>query len=325
MRDGFIKIAFGLCFAIGLTAAVRGQNSGTFPSGGGVCGSDTQLQYNNAGACGGTTGVTYTGVGQLTYAGGTITASTPARTSTQTWNNGAVTFILDNDAVTATASATLSRLKSWNVGGSEVAGVVKDGSVFADAGLYKSATKSFNGSALYGIAMFNGNIDFYADNNGAGGTVSMRDPGNSAVPGVAVRSNSAFMFSGSTSSSATAPDTGLGRNAAGVVEVSSATAGAFRELKLRSLITGGTVPGISGCSAGTQAGGATAGSYVSGTTGSCAVTLTFAFTAPAGWNCNANNQTTANLIRQTGGSTTTAVITGVTVTSDVISFMCMAY
>lgn len=121
------------------------------------------------------------------------------------------------------------------------------------------------------------------------------------------------------------PDTGTARNAAGVTEFNNGRNGTFREAKLRSLIVGGTVPGISGCSAGTQTGGGTAGTYASGTTGVCTVTLTFAFTAPTGWNCSANNQTTANLIRQTGGSTTTAVIAGTTVSGDVVSFGCMAY
>lgn len=121
-------------------------------------------------------------------------------------------------------------------------------------------------------------------------------------------------------------DTGLGRNAAGVVEVNTGTAAAYRELKIRSIISGGTVPGISGCTAGTQVGGGTAGTFVSGTTGACTVVLTFAFTAPNGWACSASDRTTpANLISQSASSTTTCTITGTTVASDVISFMAMAY
>lgn len=121
-------------------------------------------------------------------------------------------------------------------------------------------------------------------------------------------------------------DTGLKRNAAGVVEVNNATGAAYRELKLRSLISGGTVPGISGCSAGTQTGGGTVGTFASGTTGTCTVTLTFAFTAPTGWNCLANDRTTpADLIGQTSSTTTTCVLSGTTVSGDVIGFTAVAY
>lgn len=123
-------------------------------------------------------------------------------------------------------------------------------------------------------------------------------------------------------------DTGLTRGAAGQVNVNdgSITATNYRDLKLRSLISGGTVPGISGCTAGTQTGGGTAGTYSSGTTGTCTVTLTFALTAPTGWACTQNDLTTpADVQKQSASSTTTATITGTTVTADVINFACTAY
>ena len=53
----------------------------------------------------------------------------------------------------------------------------------------------------------------------------------------------------------------------------------------------GTVPGISGCSAGTQTGGAIAGTFTIGAT-SCSVTLSFAMTAATGWSCHINDRTT---------------------------------
>jgi hypothetical protein len=91
----------------------------------------------------------------------------------------------------------------------------------------------------------------------------------------------------------------------------------------------GTKFTASGCSNTTTVGGATAGSFASGTTGACTVTITFgdSMTATNGWACFAADQTTpANLISQkSGGSTTTAVFTGTTVSGDVISFGCMAY
>lgn len=130
----------------------------------------------------------------------------------------------------------------------------------------------------------------------------------------------------STSGVSGSKDTGLFRNAAGVVEVNSGTGAAYREIKYRSAISGGTVPGISGCTAGTQVGGGSAGTFVSGTTGACTVVLTFAFTAPNGWVCHANDLSTpANLISQSARTTTTCTVTGTTVSGDVISFLAIAY
>lgn len=61
-------------------------------------GSDTQVQFNDAGVFGGDAGLTYnkttdllTAV-RLTVATGTITASAPAITVTQTWNNSGINF-----------------------------------------------------------------------------------------------------------------------------------------------------------------------------------------------------------------------------------------
>lgn len=65
------------------------------------------------------------------------------------------------------------------------------------------------------------------------------------------------------------------------------------------------------------------GTIVSATTGSCASTITFVGpAAPIGWNCSISNSTTANLIRQTGSTTTTATFTGVTVSGDVLLYSC---
>ncbi len=92
------------------------------------------------------------------------------------------------------------------------------------------------------------------------------------------------------------------------------------------LSSAGTVPGISGCSAGTQTGGAVGGTFASGTTGACNVTLTLAVTATTGYACFAQNVTTpANPYVQSGGTTTTATFTGTTVSGDVIRYFCFAY
>lgn len=96
------------------------------------------------------------------------------------------------------------------------------------------------------------------------------------------------------------------------------------------VISGGTKFTISGCSATTTIGGATAGTFASGTTGTCTVVINMngatGATAPNGWACSASDRTTpANLISQSASSTTTCTITGTTVSGDVISFLATAY
>lgn len=81
-----------------------------------------------------------------------------------------------------------------------------------------------------------------------------------------------------------------------------------------------------GCSP--VAGGATAGTFTVTTTGVSTPVVTMGgsgFTATAGFVCSAQNQTTANLMRQTASSTTTATFSGTTVSGDTISFVCHGY
>jgi len=53
-----------------------------------------------------------------TLAGGTVTASSPVLTTTQTWNNAAVTFAGKVTNITDTASASDSLIEDWQIGGS---------------------------------------------------------------------------------------------------------------------------------------------------------------------------------------------------------------
>lgn len=91
-------------------------------------------------------------------------------------------------------------------------------------------------------------------------------------------------------------------------------------------IAGTTTFTATGCTNSTLVGGATTGSYHSGTTGTCTVVVTTGLTAPNGWACFANDlTTTADTIKQTASSATTATLAGTTVSGDVINFGCMAY
>ncbi len=95
-----------------------------------------------------------------------------------------------------------------------------------------------------------------------------------------------------------------------------------------SYSSGGTTFRVSGCSASSPLGGATAGRFTSGAKGNCTATITMggSQTAPHGWTCWANDLTTpADVIHQTGGSTTTAILKGAMASGDLVNFGCLAY
>lgn len=87
--------------------------------------------------------------------------------------------------------------------------------------------------------------------------------------------------------------------------------------------TGGGAINVTGCGLTGATGKAYTGKFVSGTTGTCTVTITPGPTATTGFFCKANNLTTpANVFVQTATNTTTATMVGATTTSDVINFSC---
>lgn len=86
----------------------------------------------------------------------------------------------------------------------------------------------------------------------------------------------------------------------------------------------GTATTCTGATIGTGS-KANAGFVTATTTGVSTVVVTFPFTAATGWAISVSNNTTANLVRQSASSTTTATFTGTTVTGDVLSYVAMAY
>lgn len=78
-----------------------------------------------------------------TLATGTITASDPALSVTQTWNNSGVTFVAKDTNITDSASAAASILERWRVGGVEMASIRKDG-LLTTAGGISSTTGVFS-------------------------------------------------------------------------------------------------------------------------------------------------------------------------------------
>ena len=88
------------------------------------------------------------------------------------------------------------------------------------------------------------------------------------------------------------------------------------------------ITGTNCTSVGTQKGGNLAGSLIVTTSGSCsaAITLTFAVSAPNEYRCLGGDETHSAGFIQTGGSATTAILSGTASTSgDKVSWICVAY
>jgi hypothetical protein len=83
---------------------------------------------------------------------------------------------------------------------------------------------------------------------------------------------------------------------------------------------------VSGCGLTSNVGGASAGKFASGTTGTCTVVITPGLTTTNGYFCRAYDQTTpANVINVTGSGTTFCTISGTTTTGDVIVWHAIAF
>lgn len=101
-------------------------------------------------------------------------------------------------------------------------------------------------------------------------------------------------------------------------------------MTLGQWLSASAVPSVSGSGAVLGAGSnVLGGTFTTTTTGAMTVTLTFPGSDPApahGYACNFSDRTTANLMRQTSTSTTTAVVQGASVAGDVIQYSgCTAY
>lgn len=109
-----------------------------------------------AGALTGVTALTMsgalTGATQLSATGGTVTASTPVVTATQTWNSGGVTFTGLKLNVTDTASAAASLLADLQVGGVSKFKVTKAGQVLVPDGT--AAVPSFGSASNPDTGLF---------------------------------------------------------------------------------------------------------------------------------------------------------------------------
>jgi hypothetical protein len=93
-----------------------------------------------------------------------------------------------------------------------------------------------------------------------------------------------------------------------------------------SFVASGTHFTASGCAAvAFGSAGPTSGSLQIRSGGACSIVITMggSMAAPTGWSCSVNDETTANLWRETGSTTTTVTIAGTGVANDVIAVGCI--
>jgi hypothetical protein len=94
-------------------------------------------------------------------------------------------------------------------------------------------------------------------------------------------------------------------------------------------VSGGTTFTVNGCGAKETIGGAAAGTFKSGTNGTCKAVITIngatGMAAPHGWACSGNNLSSIHLVHQIASTTATATLTVKTAVGDIISFYCMGY
>lgn len=282
-------------------------------------------QDNNLWATGRGAIITYDGTAATALVA-TLVSDTPTNGQVPTWNTGGtITWETPVASLTNfTCSATPTTCVVYDSAGTSKLGV-RLGATAAD-GDESFFIHAANDTALLSIQRQSNRMVINAENKtylafGVGGTDFFSVSGGDGF----LRIPAAYGFCATVGSATTTADTCLHRNAAGVWEINDSNNATYRDLKLRTTIMAGTTPSTpSGC--GTAiAGGNNAGTITSGTTGACTPVVTFAFTAPAGWACAIANQTTANLIRQTASTTTTATFSGTTVSGDVLVYHCHAY
>jgi hypothetical protein len=147
--------------------------------------------------------------------------------------------------------------------------------------------------------------------------------------GVTAESGSPFNWSNTGGDPSATKDTGLSRVSAGIVGVGNGTNGSVAGLlETEAIISAGGHPtGTTGtCTASSFVGGFTAGTFSSATCAGGTYILSGLPTAPNGYACIAQDQTTpADTVKQTANGTSSVTFTATTVSSDVVAFHCMAF
>jgi hypothetical protein len=285
----------------------------------------------------------------LTGTGATVTASTPLIDVSQTWNNSSVAFTGIKENITNTASrydaSGISLLLDLSVGGNGVFQVTRTGNLI----IGQSWANMWGGAVGGGLELLiqglsNGPADILLNGLNAPMYLSTYNFGSDAffdITSGGVNSGSSYLqisatkhgmraaqilgWAASTDAEA-ALDTGLRRNAAGIVEVNNgtacSTASNCRDLTLRHLIASGTAPSIGTCGTGTLATGSsdTSGRFTA--TGATACTITFGTT----FGGNSADCTIANMTADRGNvsaaSSTAFTVSNLT-DGDVVAYHCV--
>lgn len=191
------------------------------------------------------------------------------------------------------------------------AGAISGTSLVLSGGLSGATSLSTTGTVTIG------NAGFFQTTSRA----NMSSPADGVwlMQNAAVNNFDRLQFGGTTSSFPS-----LKRSGAGLT-VRLADDSADTTITASVYVAGGAVPAVSSGTIGPGSKNA-AGFITSTTTGAYTGILTFSgFTATTGWSCSINNGTTANVMLQSGSSTTTATFTGTTVTGDVLRYVCVPY
>ena len=212
--------------------------------GGSPAGSSGNLQYNNAGAFGAVTSSSVSGA-DITL-GGSLTSTLGTFVSGVANGASAVAFKFNTPSYTTSGALLRS---TQNNGGSKES-LDKDGTLTVGNGTtnYIALNGGLNDPYI-SIKCINGNIGVLGMDNGYGTYMYPGPAGggqNSAIynnsSGAMLGSARSFGWASSANPISQAMVTGIGLNATGVVEINNGTLGAFRDLKLRSLISsGGTI------------------------------------------------------------------------------------
>lgn len=272
--------------------------------------------------------------------------TTPTANRTITFPDASITVARSDAAQTLTGVQTISttsgdiaRLQTTNATGGYL--YFYDAANSTTRGLFGYGSTLFTNAAISDVG-FRTAGGFIMGLNGAVGGY-MNSAGDFAI-----RAGRSFAFSSNAEDANQTLDTGLARNAAGVVEINNGTAGTLRDLKLRdlyfpALAFSTTAPTVTsaGTSPSITASNGTAAFIVNVGTGGTATDIVLAMpTANAGWICHANNitATAANradqAVRQTASTTTSVTLQNQTVStgaalaftaSDVVRCQCTAY
>lgn len=202
-----------------------------------------------------------------------------------------------------------------------IPGFTSTGQIFLPDGTTVHPALSFTDATGIGFSFLNTNAAKFS----AGGADLLRFDANF---GLGLLNGTWLQFYTGTGS----PNASISNPSAGVTQFGTTTNNALGSWIALNGTLGGSLQGTSAqptvnatsCTGATIGTGATnlSGTITGLPTSSCTVILTFAGSATAthGWSCGISDQTTGNIFRQSGSTTTTVSFTGTSVSGDVLSY-----